>query len=854
MTIAKRQASEINWLNPLRGIALLAILLNHFVEEFGSYPWFTFPSNDWPDFATRMSKVFPRDYSSVAISLVQFAGWLGDNGPGVFILVSGIGLTWSLLNRPGDGLRLTEYFKRRLARIFPLYIAMHFVILAGSLFVPGSQLSLASRRTLLSLLGLRFTDSLFFYINPSWWFIWLIIQLYLVFPILYWLMQRVGWKYFLAISFGFTFMCRVYGLWYSESLFYWMAGIFFGTRLVEFSTGMVLATLLFQYEKTGAELPGTGQVLKLAVPVYAVGLACSFTWLGTTISNGLITLGMTGIFWGLWKGLLEKIRPLGKLILWIGIESYGIYLLHQTPLKWTAIFFSGEWHLVAAILVLVLSFPAGWLMSKIIGKIKQFDTELVNSGRFGIITTSVAILTWFGLIIAGPIFSSDHPRVFALGLGSLLVILVWSEFVSSDSEGGTQRFVRWSGISASFLNIFVFELDFRLAALVGILVATFALLSFQFVKSRGKAWTIGFVTTAILLGVGEWVLGTYFPLEAGRWGELPALQIHPTRTYSLKPNKVTRLKYNNYDYILRTNSFGLASPDLKAAKPMPDTLRILVLGNAFSMPEGLEYEDSYPALLERKLNQDSVSQTVQVVNAGVTGYSFREEYHQLKELGPMFKPDVVILQSFVTEFSWVHLSPDYRLRESGLVRRERSSVTDNLLERSQIKEHLQRIQSFLPEKLTGISGPWRYDKSLLRYYRVGDNQYYTEERLAEIEYYLAGIKRICWEMDSHIVIYFVPAAIAVCNPSELSYFPLEKNIHDKSIYDLEKPFRNLQRIATELGIPIVDLTPYLRNYPVRPLYFRESWHWNREGHKAAADTIAKDLLTRGYLLLGNKGE
>ena len=43
--------SRLDWLDPLKAMALLAIILNHIVEEFGSKPWFTNPFNGWPDFA-----------------------------------------------------------------------------------------------------------------------------------------------------------------------------------------------------------------------------------------------------------------------------------------------------------------------------------------------------------------------------------------------------------------------------------------------------------------------------------------------------------------------------------------------------------------------------------------------------------------------------------------------------------------------------------------------------------------------------------------------------------------------------------------------------------------------------------
>ena len=218
----------LDWVDALKAFAILGILLNHLIEEFGPGPWFTNPTNDWPDFATRMQNILPAVDNWIA-KIVFFLGWLGDSGPGVFILLSGFGLSLGLLKKNVKSLNIKEFYTKRLLRIFPLYIAIHLLVLLGSNFVPGYEFSVGSIDSFFSLLGLRFTDELFFHINPSWWFIWLILQMYIVFPLLFKLMGRVGISWFLVITFGFTFLSRGMGLLgvdYSDNLYYWMTGLF----------------------------------------------------------------------------------------------------------------------------------------------------------------------------------------------------------------------------------------------------------------------------------------------------------------------------------------------------------------------------------------------------------------------------------------------------------------------------------------------------------------------------------------------------------------------------------------------------------------------------------------------------
>jgi len=86
-------------------------------------------------------------------------------------------------------------------------------------------------------------------------------------------------------------------------------------------------------------------------------------------------------------------------------------------------------------------------------------------------------------------------------------------------------------------------------------------------------------------------------------------------------------------YVLRTNTDGLASPEIATARPGPDALRILVTGDAFTMPEGVAHERSWTALMRDALAACLRPRAVQVINAGVTGYGPREEAAQLAELG-----------------------------------------------------------------------------------------------------------------------------------------------------------------------------------------------------------------------------
>lgn len=67
---------------------------------------------------------------------------------------------------------------------------------------------------------------------------------------------------------------------------------------------------------------------------YLAELLAATTLEGTIVSPLLISLGMTGLFWCVAELFLTCSREAARVLRWIGLHSYGIYLLHFLPFKW----------------------------------------------------------------------------------------------------------------------------------------------------------------------------------------------------------------------------------------------------------------------------------------------------------------------------------------------------------------------------------------------------------------------------------------------------------------------------------------------------------------------------------------
>lgn len=110
----------------------------------------------------------------------------------------------------------------------------------------------------------------------------------------------------------------------------------------------------------------------------------------------------------------------------------------------------------------------------------------------------------------------------------------------------------------------------------------------------------------------------------------------------LIPNKNFIATENpNLPYHVVTNSFGLRNIEETKLIKHADTIRILAVGDSFTLGPYVNNQDTYPAKLEKYLRKEGVK--VEVLNAGVSGYTLKDELEYLEEKGLALKPDLIIL-------------------------------------------------------------------------------------------------------------------------------------------------------------------------------------------------------------------
>lgn len=321
------------------------------------------------------------------------------------------------------------------------------------------------------------------------------------------------------------------------------------------------------------------------------------------------------------------------------------------------------------------------------------------------------------------------------------------------------------------------------------------------------------------------------------------------------------------------NSHGFRDYERSYAKPS-DTFRILVLGDSFVEALQVPLENSFPALLEKKLNENHPLPKFEVLNLGQSGFGTADEYLRYLNFGVKYDPDIVIL-AFLTGNDFRNNSRFLNVEEVGpyyVFDKDENLVLDRTLidqyEKSltlpqRVFQFIKRksyLVNFISERLYLLSFQSRH----LAFEHLGsggalgeleDTNIYSpvmsdrwKEALAITEALLSKFKNTIEENGQRFVL------ITLSNADQLDP---EAQVHLKKAFgipfDFEQPDRIIEKFATRERIPYLKLMPVFRDYHVRTgktlhgFGGRESGHWNETGHWLAAKKIFEFLTEKNLL-------
>jgi peptidoglycan/LPS O-acetylase OafA/YrhL len=311
------------WLDVAKGLAILIVVYFHFFRTYFEHG--VLPPPDWSHLSTGVVTV-------LRLTWFKLSG-LGFHAVGVFIILSGWALMQSTARRADKGvLSWGEWYRARLLRLYPMYWVAHLVYLVSPFTARFEKID---GRFILSLLGLRFVDitNNFYYLNAAWWYFTMLIQFYLLFPLLFRAARKLGPWPFLLLACAIGFLTRYWLLVVCPVNGMWIQGGLAICRLPEFALGMAIGIWYSrQPERVERFLLG-GFGLLGGVILYPVALQfyrglTSYTFVDLA-TGGCCFLVLAGL-----AGIIARLRPLAKVIGLVGTFSYGIYLIHHPYVIW----------------------------------------------------------------------------------------------------------------------------------------------------------------------------------------------------------------------------------------------------------------------------------------------------------------------------------------------------------------------------------------------------------------------------------------------------------------------------------------------------------------------------------------
>ncbi|MGE0759292.1 MAG: SGNH/GDSL hydrolase family protein [Pirellulaceae bacterium] len=427
--------------------------------------------------------------------------------------------------------------------------------------------------------------------------------------------------------------------------------------------------------------------------------------------------------------------------------------------------------------------------------------------------------------------------ILSIGIVSLLLVVVTYERLFVEKTFGPAAI---AGLSA-------------LALLFIMLLASLLLYGTRYRRTVGNAWlaifSVALTYVAVDLAAGYLLIK---PLS-------PPLVPDKFRHHRLMPNSNVQFTQRDFSYVQRVNNLGMRGEDRPAEKS-PDTIRIVTLGDSFTMGKGVEDEETFSVGVERILNERlavcSSRLTAEVLNGGVDSYAPILSYIQLKrDIAPL-KPDLVIhnldVSDLVQEAAYRKIAtyapggeligvPQRETRNLSLTDRSRNWVEKHLLLTRLLLYYVNRAFGY--KELTVRDVVTQANFEVAAHTLHGDSVDRSQQWVDLFDS-LGKISELSKRIGADYVLTTYPWGHQVNDrewiPGRYTFMPEGAIASDSSV----------ERVATfarASGIRYLDLQPAFRAYAGEaPLYFRYDNHMTVRGQALMAREIA-DFIGETYL-------
>ncbi len=338
--------------------------------------------------------------------------------------------------------------------------------------------------------------------------------------------------------------------------------------------------------------------------------------------------------------------------------------------------------------------------------------------------------------------------------------------------------------------------------------------------------------TLITLLLIEFGLRTYFSTAGTR--EERIMYLYSRAEIQAQDPLVLPMPYVNYipnpahpDH----NSLGYRGPEITIPKP-DGVFRIVAIGGSTTYSTGTTSEESYPALLQQALNEQGYPK-VEVINAGMSGYSSWESLVNVAFRLPELEPDMII---------WYAAPNDIVPREQGS---EDCYRGDNALRGLNVARGLwverdEPLSPFALYRFIAINLGWMPNPlNLNSAFELPDVRCNEDPPGTTLDQRVAANRPVYYERNLRNILYMAQGNGVIPMLSTWAYYvDGDRPAYWRTAVDEENTI--VRDLAAEFDTPFYDLA---ESYPVGADY------WEPDGiHMIAAGTQEQAAQYAAYLI------
>ncbi|TEU21937.1 MAG: hypothetical protein E3J21_01150 [Anaerolineales bacterium] len=312
-------------------------------------------------------------------------------------------------------------------------------------------------------------------------------------------------------------------------------------------------------------------------------------------------------------------------------------------------------------------------------------------------------------------------------------------------------------------------------------------------------------------------------------------------------SKVVTTALNEDGEIVEYRTISLGFPDVGFRDDGLDEekeFRVVVLGDSFTQGGAVNLDDTWVEQLEQQTKAD-------LINLGVGGYGTVQERILLERYGMKLEPDLVILALFTgndfgdngTYEGRVTKRVDERLKRFFGRYFYSYEMLKYMVGRSGGNPHLPKTEKLNDEELAYESTELKLVFHIPHFFSLekGDRFEWISKGAELATENILRIQEMCDEREIEFL-------VLICPSKEQVYWDMVKTLlAEPERYDPDWPNSLIERLGTESGIHVLDLTPVFRAHSGDQIYFTEDTHWNVEGNRLAAEATYNYLVENGLL-------